>query len=127
MFKSGLPYQCRFRELELDEADREGLSLSIICLLSTGGQVKICLDLDGVEAQWLPQQYEFDDTHGGCRMWTFDPVKLFLDAGLSTCSAEKINPPLRGSSRCSLELEAEKLRASFLSFIDCSCNGVVHG
>jgi len=41
-------------ELELDETDREGLSLSIICLLSTGGQVKICLDLDGVEAQWLP-------------------------------------------------------------------------
>ena len=64
MFKSGLPYQCRFRELELDETDREGLSLSIICLLSNGGQVKICLDLDGVEAQWLPQQYEFDDTHG---------------------------------------------------------------
>lgn len=41
-------------ELELEETDREGLSLSLICLLSTGGQVKICLDLEGVEAQWLP-------------------------------------------------------------------------
>ncbi|PKS09999.1 hypothetical protein jhhlp_004623 [Lomentospora prolificans] len=41
-------------ELDLEETDREGLSLSLICLLSTGGQVKICLDLEGVEAQWLP-------------------------------------------------------------------------
>lgn len=41
-------------DLELDGSDREGLSLSLICLLSTGGQVKICLDVEGVEAQWLP-------------------------------------------------------------------------
>lgn len=41
-------------ELELDENDQSGLSLTVICLLSTSGQVKICLDVDGVEAQWLP-------------------------------------------------------------------------
>ncbi|SPO02862.1 uncharacterized protein DNG_05539 [Cephalotrichum gorgonifer] len=41
-------------EYDLDETDREGLSLSVICLLSTSGQVKVCLDLEGVEAQWLP-------------------------------------------------------------------------
>jgi nucleoporin NUP82 len=36
------------------EIDQEGLSMSVICLLSTSGRVKVCLDLDGVEAQWLP-------------------------------------------------------------------------
>ena len=41
-------------DFDIDESDREGLSMSLICLLSTGGQVKVCLDLEGVEAQWLP-------------------------------------------------------------------------
>ncbi|KAK4123265.1 hypothetical protein N657DRAFT_681382 [Parathielavia appendiculata] len=42
-------------ELDVDDADGEsGLSLTVICLLSTSGQVKICLDTEGVEAQWLP-------------------------------------------------------------------------
>ncbi|KKY33311.1 putative nuclear pore complex protein an-nup82 [Diaporthe ampelina] len=40
--------------LELDENEQEGLSLTVICLLSTSGQVRICLDLNGVEAKWLP-------------------------------------------------------------------------
>lgn len=41
-------------ELDLSEGDQEGSSLSVVCLLSTSGQVRIYLDLDGVEAQWLP-------------------------------------------------------------------------
>ena len=41
-------------DYDIDESDREGLSVSLVCLLSTGGQVKVCLDLEGVEAQWLP-------------------------------------------------------------------------
>ena len=41
-------------ELDLDESDYEGLSLAIVCLLSVSGQVRIYLDYDGVEAQWLP-------------------------------------------------------------------------
>jgi nucleoporin NUP82 len=41
-------------ELEMDDDEGSGLSLTVICLLSTSGQVKICLDVDGVEAQWLP-------------------------------------------------------------------------
>jgi len=40
-------------ELE-DEAD--GLSLSVICLLSTSGKLRVCLDLQGVVAQWLPSK-----------------------------------------------------------------------
>ncbi|KAK4249627.1 hypothetical protein C7999DRAFT_12552 [Corynascus novoguineensis] len=41
-------------ELEMDDDEGTGLSLTVICLLSTSGQVKICLDVEGVEAQWLP-------------------------------------------------------------------------
>lgn len=41
-------------ELDVDDIDREGLSLNVICLLSSSGQLRICLDLVGVEAKWLP-------------------------------------------------------------------------
>jgi nucleoporin NUP82 len=41
-------------ELDFDNGDHEGLSLTIVCLLSTSGQVRIYLDTDGVQAQWLP-------------------------------------------------------------------------
>lgn len=41
-------------EEDLDDGEGPGLSLSVVCLLSTSGQVKICLDIDGVEAKWLP-------------------------------------------------------------------------
>ncbi len=40
----------------LGDTTQEGLSLPIICALTTNGQVHICLDLVGVEAQWLPQR-----------------------------------------------------------------------
>lgn len=40
--------------LMLDENEQQGLSLSVICLLSTSGQVRVCLDMAGVEARWLP-------------------------------------------------------------------------
>ncbi|KAF7891473.1 uncharacterized protein EAF02_001798 [Botrytis sinoallii] len=42
-------------ELELDEIDKEGCSMSVICLLTTTGRISICLDLVGIEAQWLPR------------------------------------------------------------------------
>ena len=41
-------------ELEVDDIDQEGLSLNVICLLSSSGQLRICLDLVGVQAKWLP-------------------------------------------------------------------------
>jgi nucleoporin NUP82 len=40
-------------DLEFDDS-HDGLSLSVICLLTDSGQVQIYLDTDGVEAQWLP-------------------------------------------------------------------------
>ncbi|KAI0512649.1 hypothetical protein F5B22DRAFT_300278 [Xylaria bambusicola] len=41
-------------DLEMEDTEREGLSLSIICLLSSSGRVQICLDVGGTQAQWLP-------------------------------------------------------------------------
>ncbi|KAH7243346.1 uncharacterized protein BKA55DRAFT_517055 [Fusarium redolens] len=41
-------------DLDMDDGDQEGLSLTVICLLSTSGQVRVYLDLEGVQAQWLP-------------------------------------------------------------------------
>ncbi|KAI1085772.1 hypothetical protein F5B20DRAFT_567632 [Whalleya microplaca] len=41
-------------ELDMEDIEGEGLSISVICLLSSSGQLRICLDVDGVQAQWLP-------------------------------------------------------------------------
>ncbi|PHH76926.1 hypothetical protein CDD80_1100 [Ophiocordyceps camponoti-rufipedis] len=41
-------------DLDLGESDGQGLSLTIVCLVSTSGQVRVYLDTDGVQAQWLP-------------------------------------------------------------------------
>ncbi|KAB8289835.1 hypothetical protein EYC80_010467 [Monilinia laxa] len=42
-------------ELELDEVEKDGCSMNVICLLTTSGRVSICLDNVGIEAQWLPR------------------------------------------------------------------------
>jgi nucleoporin NUP82 len=39
-----------------DFLGHDGLSVGIICLATADGKVHICLDLDGVEAQWLPSR-----------------------------------------------------------------------
>lgn len=41
-------------DVDLDSGDHEGLSLAVVCLLSTSGQVRVYLDMEGVQAQWLP-------------------------------------------------------------------------
>ncbi|KAG9746719.1 hypothetical protein KCU59_g4849, partial [Aureobasidium melanogenum] len=39
-----------------DFLGHDGLSVGIVCLATASGKVHICLDLDGVEAQWLPSR-----------------------------------------------------------------------
>ncbi|KAH8589249.1 hypothetical protein B0O99DRAFT_523519 [Bisporella sp. PMI_857] len=41
-------------DLEVEDEQDNGLSLAVICLLSRNGRLTVCLDLDGIEAQWLP-------------------------------------------------------------------------
>lgn len=38
-----------------EDIDHEGLSVGVVCFVTSSGRLSICLDLDGVEAQWLPK------------------------------------------------------------------------
>ncbi|KAJ5657834.1 uncharacterized protein N7484_001483 [Penicillium longicatenatum] len=42
-------------ELAVEVAEKDKLSATVICLSSGNGRVNICLELDGVEGQWLPK------------------------------------------------------------------------
>lgn len=42
-------------ELAADVIEQDKLSATVICLSSGNGRVHICLELDGVEGQWLPK------------------------------------------------------------------------
>ncbi|PGH13399.1 hypothetical protein AJ79_03678 [Helicocarpus griseus UAMH5409] len=39
----------------LEENPQEGVSATIVCLATASGRVHVCLELDGVEGQWLPK------------------------------------------------------------------------
>lgn len=41
---------------ELDLIDDTCLSASVVCLMTRSGRVYLCLDLEGVEGQWLPRK-----------------------------------------------------------------------
>ena len=41
---------------ETDLDDEAGLSAAVVCLMTRSGRVYICLDLEGVEGQWLPEK-----------------------------------------------------------------------
>ncbi|KAK6865560.1 hypothetical protein PG995_002088 [Apiospora arundinis] len=67
-------------ELEVDDIDQEGLSLNVICLLSSSGQLRICLDLEGVQAKWLPPKNRVreitrsSDEEDDCTLLTFQTL-----------------------------------------------------
>lgn len=75
-------------ELELDEGgDQEGLSLAVLCTLSTSGQVRIYLDLEGVQAQWLPPK---NKSKVG-RYTNPDPPSLLAFQAMDTMSPVEVN------------------------------------
>ena len=41
---------------EPDWLDEHGVSAAVVCLLTTSGRVYVCLELEGVEGQWLPRK-----------------------------------------------------------------------
>ncbi|WQF75486.1 Putative nucleoporin NUP88/NUP82 [Colletotrichum destructivum] len=75
-------------DLEFDDGDHEGLSLSIICLLSTTGQVRVYLDLEGVEAQWLPPR---NKSKLGRLMSAADPPSLLTFQCIDTMSGPEMS------------------------------------
>ncbi|KAK4982579.1 hypothetical protein LTR50_007678 [Elasticomyces elasticus] len=43
-------------EQDAGTEDEESVSVAVVCLTSSSGNVYVCLDLEGVEGQWLPKQ-----------------------------------------------------------------------
>lgn len=75
-------------EIDMDSGDQEGLSLSVICLLSTSGQVRVYLDTDGVQAQWLPPK---NRSKLG-RPWAeVDPPALLAFQAIDTMTPVEVN------------------------------------
>ncbi|KAH7349882.1 nuclear pore complex protein An-Nup82 [Plectosphaerella cucumerina] len=74
-------------DLDLSEGDQEGLSLSVVCLLSSSGQVRILLDLEGIEAQWLPPRSKSKMAR---LAETADPPSLLTFQSIDTMGAAEV-------------------------------------
>lgn len=66
---------------DLGSSEEEGLSVGIICLATSTARVHICLDLNGVEAEWLPNKRSRaftpdDDGEEGNELLLFETVDL---------------------------------------------------
>ncbi|KAK5989118.1 Nuclear pore protein NUP82 [Cladobotryum mycophilum] len=75
-------------DLDFDSGDQEGLSLAVVCLLSTSGQVRIYLDTDGVQAQWLPPKNRSKSSRAWAEM---DPPTLLAFQAIDTMTAVEVN------------------------------------
>ncbi|KAK4561348.1 hypothetical protein LTR86_004665 [Recurvomyces mirabilis] len=69
-----------YDEEEDDVPVGEGLSVGVVCLATSNSKVHICLDLDGVEAEWLPSKrsraFTFDDEVIGNDLLLFETLDL---------------------------------------------------
>lgn len=74
---------------DLDDENSGGLSISVICLATSTNKVHICLDIDGVEAEWLPSKrsrsYGLDDSDLGKEVLVFESVDLTPSGDGSEC------------------------------------------
>lgn len=75
-------------ELVMDDGDQEGLSLAVICLLSTSGQVRVYLDLEGIQAQWLPPKNKSKLSR---LLATSEPPSLLSFQAIDTMSPVEVN------------------------------------
>lgn len=76
-------------DLEDAPVGEEGLSIGIVCLATNADKVHVCLDLDGIEAEWLPvkrsRSYGMDDMDDGKDVLLFETVDLA--SGSTTASS----------------------------------------
>lgn len=75
-------------ELYLEDKDSEGASVSLICLLSTSGQARVYLDLEGVQAQWLPPKSK---SKMGRLLATVDDPSLLAFQAIDTMSPVEVS------------------------------------
>lgn len=75
-------------DLDMDDGDQEGLSLAVVCLVSTSGQVRVYLDLEGVQAQWLPPK---NKSKLGRLLAESEPPTLLSFQAIDTMSPVEVN------------------------------------
>ncbi|KAF9893375.1 hypothetical protein FE257_011807 [Aspergillus nanangensis] len=71
-------------EQALEENNDDKLSATIICLTTATGRVHICLELDGVEGQWLPKAKK-----NAFRTPLYEPSDLVLVESLDTLKVDQ--------------------------------------
>lgn len=75
-------------ELDIEQRDREGASIAVLCLMSTSGQVRVYLDLDGIQAQWLPPKSK---SRLGRLLAESEPPSLLAFQAIDTMSPVEIS------------------------------------
>jgi nucleoporin NUP82 len=84
-------------DLEDAPLGEEGLSLGVVCLATNTGKVHVCLDLGGVEAEWLPvsrtRSYGLEDVEDGKELLVFESVDLTSTSSGATSSATFTTSP----------------------------------
>lgn len=73
---------------QAEEQPSQGLSVGILCLATTTGHVLVCLNLDGVEAQWLPAKraraITMEDEPEPSELLLFQTAALLSDSSSNT-------------------------------------------
>ncbi|ODH48199.1 hypothetical protein GX48_05690 [Paracoccidioides brasiliensis] len=72
---------------QAEKTPQEGVSATVICLATATGRVHICLELDGVEGQWLPKSHK-----GTFTTPVSYPQELLLLESLETVKEKYQNP-----------------------------------
>ena len=84
-------------DLEDAPLGEEGLSLGVVCLATNTGKIHVCLDLGGVEAEWLPvsrsRSFGLDDIEDGKELLVFESVDLTSTSSAATSSAAFTTSP----------------------------------
>jgi nucleoporin NUP82 len=88
-----------YEDADEDQEADEGLSMGIVCLATSTNEVHVCLDVDGVEAEWLPNRrsraYAFDDVDDLKELLLFETIDLAQtdadDDGWPTFTASPID------------------------------------
>ncbi|KAK5685431.1 hypothetical protein LTS10_003509 [Elasticomyces elasticus] len=88
-----------------DERDaEEGLSVGVVCLATSNGRVHICLDLEGVEAEWLPSKrsrsFTPDDDDSEKDLLLFETIDVSGGSAKEVCARFTASP----GGRCELFL-----------------------
>ncbi|KAK4901016.1 hypothetical protein LTR27_002200 [Elasticomyces elasticus] len=74
----------------------EGLSVGVVCLATSNGKVHICLDLEGVEAEWLPfkrsRSFTPEDDDGEKDLLLFETIDVSGGSTAEICPTFTASP-----------------------------------